>query len=236
MIPVVETCIQENSRIKTAFFCELTHLIRYWGKHRNNSELPSYGSLIKTFWQELSCLLKKLLVGLTNIYDGDANRNIESSITELLWYLKNAPLHNRKNLKVKFSDSTESDESQKSSSVPTIENIEDAEFLTEFQELINDFCSFYFNQIIEQPHRYDILNVVKIIEENENKDLFSTLAKRCCNKESLLEFYEYKISNLFDDCGDKIDPLIHFIFIMMMHMTDSEKKNVLKILENVNTF
>ena len=88
MIPVIESCIFENVAMRPIFFCELTHLLRYWSENRDNKEFPAYSKLINIFWDEVCELLNKLIDN--SIETCGAIEIVMNAISELLLYLKAA--------------------------------------------------------------------------------------------------------------------------------------------------
>ncbi|KYN18118.1 hypothetical protein ALC57_09628 [Trachymyrmex cornetzi] len=105
LMPVIEACMTDSIFMKQCCFIEITHLIRYWSKNRNNEKYKSYISLMEQFWIELPLLFEKYMnmsKGIVCTADG------KDSHIEFLLNLKDVPDRTRKKLKVKFSDPSDS--------------------------------------------------------------------------------------------------------------------------------
>lgn len=232
-MPVVESCFCDHQEMKRVFFCELAQLLRYWCKNSNNSEYPAYPKLMKTFWFELIAIFNRLV-------DNDSyevtTSSIVTSMAELLMYLKNAPAHTRRNMKVKFSDSTESlslPDTASEQSVIVVNDSDNAVFLQELQQLVTKLCVSYFKRITDKPCKHKVINLVKIISGHESKELFIALSKTYDENGNLLQFYNKNLKTLIATENEETEVLINLIFSIMSHMMDSEKEEVLKSLQEV---
>uniref|UniRef100_V9IIV2 E3 ubiquitin-protein ligase listerin n=1 Tax=Apis cerana TaxID=7461 RepID=V9IIV2_APICE len=110
LIPALEMCLKENNQMKQILFSEITHLIRYWSKNRYNHDYKSYSYLIEEFWKNLNILFTSLIDASENSEIFDISDTNNSQI-EFLITLKTAPMHSRKNLKVKFCNTEENNDS-----------------------------------------------------------------------------------------------------------------------------
>ena len=238
-MPLLESCIYESQALRPTFFCELTHLIRYWSKNSNNPDYPVYGKLMKTFWFELIAIFNRLVDNSSDNY-GITTSSIVSSMAELLGYLKNAPEHSRRNMKVKFSDSPVESAEPPSSPVPTskvdVGNRDDVAFLKELQQLIIKLCVSYFKRITDKPFKHKVINLVKIIAGHESKELFIALAKTYDENANLLQFYNQNLKILMTTESEETEALINLIFSIMSHMSDSEKHVVLQSFQEVDFY
>lgn len=249
LMPVIESCIHENQSMRSPFFCELTHLVRYWSRMSASPEQPdtaaTYGKLMKIFWFELIAIFNRLVDNSSDNY-GITTGSIVGSMAELLTYLRDAPGHSRRrNMRVKFSDSnTSSSNSSPSpvdSSVPTTPTSEDgggggeenAGFLKELQQLVIKLCVSYFKRITDKPFKHKVINLVKIIAGHECKELFVALARTYDESASLLQFYNQNLKILMTTESEETEALVSFIFSIMSHMPDSEKGVVLESFKEV---
>lgn len=235
-MPVVESCFCDHQEIKRIFFCELAHLLRYWCKNSNNADYPAYSKLMKTFWFELIAIFNRLV-------DSDSHEistsSIISSMAELLSYLKNAPAHSRRNMRVKFSDSTESlssPDAASESSITIVSDSENAAFLQELQQLVTKLCVSYFKRITDKPCKHKVINLVKIMSGHESRELFIALAKAYDENGNLLQFYNKNLKILMSTESEEADALINLIFGIMSHMMDAEKEEVLQSFKEVKYF
>ncbi|XP_058790902.1 E3 ubiquitin-protein ligase listerin [Phymastichus coffea] len=240
LMPLIESCLCENQSVRSIFFCELSHLLRYWSKNSNKSEYPTYVKLMKIFWFDLIAIFNRIVDNSNDNY-GTTISSIVINIAELLMYLKNAPYHSRRNMKVKFSDSAPESDIQPTSpslSLPTIVSDDDnAAFIKELQQFVIKLCVSYFKKIMDKPFEHKVINLVKIITGNESKELFTALAKAYDESGSLLQFYNQNLKTLMTIENEEIEALINLIFSIMSHMCNEEKKVVLQSfqeIENIN--
>lgn len=235
LMPVIESCIYENQSMRSTFFCELSHLVRYWSKNCDKPEHSAYVKLMKIFWFDLIATFNRLV---DNSNDSTAISSIVASMAELLMYLKNAPFHSRRNMKVKFSDSaSESAEAPSSpllASPTTVSDEENAAFLIELQQLVNKLSVSYFKRITDKPFKHKVINLVKIISGHESKELFMALAKIYDENGSLLQFYNENLKILMTTENEETEALINLIFSIMSHMSDEEKNIVLQSFQEVD--
>ena len=169
MIPVIESCILENVAMRLIFFFALTHLLRYWSNNRDNKEFPAYSKLINIFWDEVCELFNKLIDN--SIQTCGAIKIVVNSMSELLLYLKTAPDHSQRNMKVKFSDSVESTNFPPVSAIKISdvnENDQDI-FCNELQQIvvIRNWCKHpdITNKLIQEAQ--DFLCSLEFCESDE---------------------------------------------------------------------
>ncbi|KAG7213022.1 hypothetical protein KM043_002357 [Ampulex compressa] len=168
LMPVLEQCLKENVPIKKIFFCEVTHLIRYWSKNRENEEYKSYACLIQEFWVELKTLIESL-VDLSDDSTTSQILNINNSQIELLHNLKNAPVHIRKNLNVKFSDSEEKLETQ----IRTKSAEENASILELYDKTLKHWL---LNNTVEREETVQLIfNLIKYLNDAEKNQVLKSL-------------------------------------------------------------
>ena len=234
-MPVIESCLLENNSMKSFLFCELCHLVRYWSRNSETPEYSSYSKLMKTFWFDLLATFNRLI---DNSIENSNEKiaTIINSITDLLNYLKNAPEHNRRNMKVRFVDAAnDADESSLPSSSETVQikKTEEDAFLAELQQFIIKLSVSYFKRINDKPVNNKIAYLVKILSLYESKELFVALAKAYNSDADLLHFYNQNLKPLVKTENEEIDALVNLIFGMITHMNDPEKLVVLDSFKEV---
>ncbi|XP_012139948.1 E3 ubiquitin-protein ligase listerin [Megachile rotundata] len=228
LIPVLEMCLKENSPIKSVFFSKITHLVRYWSKNRHNDDYKSYSMLMQEFWSELDKLFNSLISACQhsetfNIIDTN-NAQIEFLIT-----LKTAPVHVRKNLKVKFCSSDEDGPTQPQTEIINTENV-DAEFFAELNNFVNSLCIKYLNQITKQSEKKYIIYLNKLIICFESEDLFKNLSESLKTQVNFFDFYDQTLRNWLVEPSKETEHIVELIFNFMKYMNDSEKNDILKSL------
>ncbi|XP_076766423.1 E3 ubiquitin-protein ligase listerin [Xylocopa sonorina] len=227
LIPALEMCLKENSPMKQTFFCEITHLIRYWSKNRNNKGYKSYSCLIQEFWRTLDILFSSLIRASENsetFHTPDTN----NSQIEFLIALKTGPEHRRKNLKVKFSGPDENTTAQ--SHIRNAESNTDTEFLSELNTFVNSLCMKYFHQITDQRAKKYVIYLNKIITCFESKELSKNLSEFLKTQINFLEFYDKILRNWLLTQSKETEHIIELIFNVMKYLSDSEKNEILKTL------
>ncbi|XP_017893627.1 E3 ubiquitin-protein ligase listerin [Ceratina calcarata] len=228
LIPVLEMCFKENSPMKQVLFCEITHLLRYWSKNRNNEEYEPYNCLIQEFWRDLDSLFGTLL---------DAGRNSETfgvpdtnnSQIEFLVTLKTAPERGRKNLKVTFSN----EEDGMTTCPPrtqTMETDTDAQFLAELNDFVDSLCVKYFKRITEQRSKKYIVYLNRLIACFECDELSKNLSKFFETEINYLNFYNEILRDWLLERSKDTEHMIELTFNVMKYMHDSEKNEILKTL------
>ncbi|KAK1131911.1 hypothetical protein K0M31_016058 [Melipona bicolor] len=224
LIPSLEICLKKSGPMKQMFFCEITHLVRYWSKNRHNKNYKSYICLIEEFWRNLDILFTSFI---------DASEKSESSILdinnsqiEFLITLRTAYVHGRKNLKVKFCNSEENIINQ--SQTQNVENDIDVEFLTELKNFVNSICVKYFNQIIEKSEKKYVIYLNKLITyfESDDKNLFERLNMQI----NIFNFYNEILRSWLLEQPEEIEDIIELIFNLMKYVSYSEKNEILKSL------
>lgn len=236
-MPVIESCFNNNNKtMRTIFFCELAHLLRYWRKNSDSPDYPVYNQMMKIYWYELTNIFNRLI---DDTSESSTKSDIVSSMAELLQYLKTAPCHGRRNMKVKFLDTSESQSSIQSSSLKIIQSVEEKNtetvaFLNELQQFIVKICVGYFKRINENPLVHKIADLIKILSVHESKEIFEELAKTFDSNTNLLQFYNKNLKILLN--GNDKEALISLIFSMMLYMLDTEKREVLYSFNDVIIF
>ncbi|KAL7296700.1 hypothetical protein TKK_0010114 [Trichogramma kaykai] len=234
LTPVIRNCIYECTPFRSPFFCELSHLVRYWSKNKHNSDYPAYNELMNTFWSELMNIFDQLVDSADTDYNTTVSDIIES-IADLLNYLQIAPSHNRRNMKVKFSDTMNAPTSEKIQQSPAIIcHNQDVEFSNDLQQLVTKLCVDYFKRINENPSKHKIINLIKIIHGHENEKLFVALSKSYDTDENLLQFYNQYLKPLMSLENEETNATIDFIFIIISYMDNIEKIQTLKSFTEVN--
>ncbi|XP_076246293.1 E3 ubiquitin-protein ligase listerin [Calliopsis andreniformis] len=227
LIPLLEMCLKENTSMKQIVFCEITHLVRYWSKNRYNEDYKSYSSLIQEFWQELNILFDSLINKPFIVETCDVPDTNNSQI-EFLIALKTAPVHNRKNLKVKFYSSQKDIKIQ-----PEFQNVDsntDTEFLVELNNLVNILCIKYFSKTTEQRTRKYITYLNKLIINFESEMLFTNLSESQKKQINFFSFYDQILRTWLLEQSKGTEYLVELIFNLLRYMTDSEKNQVLESL------
>lgn len=224
-------CLKENNQMKQILFSEITHLIRYWSKNRYNHDYKSYSYLIQEFWKNLNILFASLVDASENseIFDIPDTNN---SQIEFLITLRAAPMHSRKNLKVKFCNAEENIITQ-----PQIQNIEndaDTEFLSELNNFVNYLCIKYFNQITEKREKKYIAYLNKLITCFESDELFKNLSEFLKIHINFLNFCNEILRNWLLEQSKETEHIIELIFNLMKYMNHSERNEILKSLTEVN--
>ncbi|XP_076296975.1 E3 ubiquitin-protein ligase listerin [Lasioglossum baleicum] len=227
LIPVIGTCLKENSPMKQILFCEIAQLVRYWSKNRGNEELRSYAYLMEQFWSELNRLVDLLIDVSQNSGTFDIPDTNNSQI-EFLITLKTAPTHSRKNLKVKFPD-PEDDIKLEVRAVATTEVDTDAEFLKELNNFVISLCVKYFDKITEQRTRKYVTYLNKLITCFESEKLFASLAESK-TQINFLSFYDQVLRVWLLEQSIESVHIVELIFNFITYMNDSEKDEVLRSL------
>ncbi|XP_014213334.1 E3 ubiquitin-protein ligase listerin [Copidosoma floridanum] len=229
LMPVVESCLSESQTICPIFFCELAHLLRYWSKNSDSSDNAVYGRMMEIFWHDLAATFDRLI---DKASESSATSAIVSSMTDLLQYLKIAPEHSRRNMKVKFSDSKEAKSPPKDLALTPMSvdksNTEAVAFLKELQQLITRLCVGYFRRITDQPLKHKVADLVRLVAGHESKGLFQQLAKTYDEDASLLQFYYKNLKIMLNSENGETEDLINLIFSIMSHMSEAEKQEVLQ--------
>lgn len=227
LIPALEMCLKENNQMKQILFSEITHLIRYWSKNRYNHDYKSYSYLIEEFWKNLNILFTSLIDASENSEIFDISDTNNSQI-EFLITLKTAPMHSRKNLKVKFCNTEENIMTQ--SQIQNIENDADTEFLSELNNFVNYLCVKYFNQITEKREKKYIAYLNKLIICFESDELFKNLSEFLKTHINFLNFCNEILRDWLLEQSKETEHIIELIFNLMKYMNHSERNEILKSL------
>ncbi|KZC08965.1 E3 ubiquitin-protein ligase listerin [Dufourea novaeangliae] len=227
LIPVLETCLKEKTQMKEILFREIIQLVRYWSKNRHNEDYKSYIHLIQRFWIELDSLFNSLI---------DASQNSETFNTpdtnnsqiEFLITLKTAPMHSRKNLKVKFSNPEE--DTNVEPETPTTEVDTDTKFLAELNNFVNSLCIKYFDKISEQRTQKYVIHLNKLITCFESEKLFINLSESLKTQINFFSFYDQVLRQWLLEQSTETEHIVELIFNLIMYMNESEKEKVLKSL------
>ncbi|KOX73030.1 E3 ubiquitin-protein ligase listerin [Melipona quadrifasciata] len=224
LIPSLEICLKKSGPMKQMFFCEITHLVRYWSKNRHNKNYKSYICLIEEFWRNLDILFTSFIDASEKSESGILD--INNSQIEFLITLRTANVHGRKNLKVKFCNSEENIINQ--SQTQNVENDTDVEFLTELKNFVNSICVKYFNQIIEKSEKKYVTYLNKLITyfESDDKNLFERLNMQI----NIFNFCNEILRSWLLEQPEEIEDIIELIFNLMKYVSYSEKNEILKSL------
>ena len=219
--------------MKQMFFCEITHLVRYWSKNRYNKNYKSYICLIEEFWRNLDILFISLIDASEKFESGILD--INNSQIEFLITLRTASVHDRKNLKVKFCNSEENiiNQSQTQNENTDVENNTDVEFLTELKNFVNSICVKYFNQIIEKSEKKYVTYLNKLITYFESDDIFKNLFERLNTQINIFNFYNEILRSWLLEQPEEIEDIMELIFNLMKYVSHSEKNEILKSLTEV---
>ncbi|XP_043579866.1 E3 ubiquitin-protein ligase listerin [Bombus pyrosoma] len=227
LIPSLEMCLKENSPMKQIFFCEITHLIRYWSKNRHNDDYKLYSCLIQEFWRNLDILFTSLLNASEKSETFDIPDTNNSQI-EFLNILKIAPEQGRKNLQVKFCNPEENVTTQ--FQIQNVENDTDTEFVAELNKFVSSLCIKYFNHIIRKREKQYVTYLNKLITYFESDELFKNLSDFLKTQINLLNFCNEILQNWLLERSKETEHIIELIFNLMKYMDDSEKNDILKSL------
>ncbi|XP_033336767.2 E3 ubiquitin-protein ligase listerin [Megalopta genalis] len=228
LIPVIGTCLKENSPMKQILFCEIAQLVRYWSKNRQNENLKSYIYLMEQFWSELNSLFD-LLIDMSQNSETFNVPDTNNSQIEFLIALKEVPTHSRKNLKVKFPDPEEGIKLELRA--PTMDvNAEDPELLKELNNFVTYLCIKYFDKITEQRTQKYVTYLNKLITCFENEKLFTSLSESLKTQINFLSFYDQVLRVWLLEQSIETVHIVELIFNFVTYMNDSEKDEVLKSL------
>ena len=221
-MPVIESCIIESGLGKSILFCEVTQLIRYWSKNRENPEYKAYNKLVEKFWHQLQVSFTNILTKINEDYEKSAK--IHDTQIELLLNLKNAPTHSRRNLRVKF----EPDESVERKSEIKMKEFEDDEiFIAELDRFVNKLWAEYLKKKACQSSDKNIEFLHKLVSNFESEELFLGIAKAHRADSDLYEFYDQVLKQWLIDTPQACDSVINLIFSAIKYMEDAKKKCVL---------
>lgn len=223
-------CLKENSPMKQIFFCEITHLIRYWSKNRHNDDYKLYSCLIQEFWRNLDILFTSLLNANEKSETFDTPDTNNSQI-EFLNILRTAPEQCRKNLQVKFCNPEENVTTQ--SQIQNVENDTDIEFVTELNKFVSSLCIKYFNHIIGKREKQYVTYLNKLITCFESDELFKNLSDFLKTQINLLNFCNEILQNWLLERSKETEHIIELIFNLMKYMDHYEKNEILKSLIEV---
>ncbi|XP_043272085.1 E3 ubiquitin-protein ligase listerin [Venturia canescens] len=230
LMPVIELSITETGPLKTVLFCEVTQLVRYWSKNRNNAEYPMYGKIVEKFWRELETTFVNILKRMDEEYD--KSLNINDTQIELLCSLKNAPTHSRKNLRVKFSDPNEPQEER--SQIKPNESEEDLIFLAELDRFVNNLCVAYLNKNTHQSSYKNVEFLNHLVTSFESEQLFIGIAKAYRDDADLFQFYDKVLKNWLLDRPEARRASVQLVFSSLKYMDDTSKILVLKSLTELD--
>ncbi|XP_024938302.1 uncharacterized protein LOC107265048 isoform X2 [Cephus cinctus] len=232
LITMIEFCAKENTPIKSILFSQITQLVRYWSKNRDNPESKLYSYLVQEFWQYLELMFNKLMDDANENFDTISTANIRNSQIDLLLTLKNAPVQSRKNLRVKFSDREKLVETLSQDSKSKAED--DMMFQKELNEFVNKICVTYYSKIDANSFRQNIGYLNKLMSNFESKDLFVALAKLYNADADLFDFYKDNLKDWLIEKPDEIETIIEFVFSLIRHMDSPGKNEVLTSLIELN--
>lgn len=235
LMPMIELYLTENMVMKQILFSKVTQLVRYWSKNRCNEEYKSYPLLLNQFWTELKLLYQNFINNMQT-FDLTSLGNRSNSQIEFLLNLKNAPEQKRKNLRVKFSETTD----QATETHCLTEKVEadiDTVFHSELRSFVYDFCVRCFNKIntdhfIEYTEYFN-----KLIIHFECEELFITLSKSLRSDITLFEFYTETLQNWLQQSSDKVKHVVELIFKFIKYINDTDKDKILRSLtefEDIN--
>lgn len=223
-------CLKADGYIKQILFCEITHLIRYWSKNRHNEDYKSYSYLIKEFWQNLDALFNSLIHDSQNSETFNTPDTNYSQI-QFLNTLKIAPVHSRKNLKVKFANLEEDAPTQ--IQTQNSEDDADADFLVEFNSFVNSLYVKYFNQITEQRVKKYVTYLNTLITSLESEELSKSLSEFLRKQINFVNLYNDILRKWLSGQSNETEEIIELVFNLMKYMNDSEKDEVLNSLTMV---
>lgn len=230
-MPVIELSIMEPGPLKTVLFCEVTQLVRYWSKNRNNIEHPTYGKMVEKFWHELERTFVNLLTRASE--NNDKNFNIYDTQIELLCSLKNAPTHSRKNLRVKFSDPNEPKEEK--SQIKINESEEDLIFLAELDRFVNNLCVVYLNKNAHQSSDKSVEFLNHLVTSFDSEELFIGIAKAYRDDADLFQFYDKCLKKWLLERPEAGGAIVQLVFSSLRYMNDINKNSVLNSLTEVRS-
>lgn len=229
-MPVLEICLKEDTPMKQIYFCEITHLVRYWSKNRHNEDYKSYSFLIYEFWEELNTLFSSLINETQNSETFNIPDKNNAQI-EFLVTLKTAPTHNRKNLKVKFC--TSENDTKIQPEAQNLGNNTDTEFVVELNSLVNFLCVQYFSKITEQCTEKYIIYLNKLLTHFESEELFTNISKSKRMQIDFFSFYDRILRKWLLEQSKETKHLVELIFNLLKYMTNSERNEVIMSLTQV---
>ncbi|KAF7990662.1 hypothetical protein HCN44_000467 [Aphidius gifuensis] len=228
LMPLIESCMLEYSKNKKIMFHEVTQLVRYWSKNRENKKYQSYQKLVELFWIQLEKIFFKLSDSTMNNNDEIQISNIFHAKIELLTSLQYTPVQSRHGRHVQFADCD--DFINRKEIVEIISNNNDEAFDNELVQLVSKVCINFLNNIENENSRkrIDYLNQLTLTFESEK--LFIEMTK---GNESLFEFYNKNLKNWLAEKKFDSNSVVQLTFMLYSYMTDYEKK---MILDSLNDF
>ncbi|XP_015122919.1 uncharacterized protein LOC107045242 [Diachasma alloeum] len=231
LIPIVESSIKGFSPIKTIVFTEVTDLIRYWSKNRNNGECKSYIELIRAFWKEVESMFQRVVESAIESHDKSLVNSVHVAEIKFLTSLKNPEIPIKKNKHVRFTDCDEGIEEKEMEVSEVDAATEDDEmFLKELEQFVNKLCISYIKNTRINESNNDIIHLNRLVSIFESKDLFFSLASAQRNGGNLLDFYNENLKPRVESNSQDTDAVVQLIFTLLKYMTDEEKKIVLNSL------
>lgn len=233
LMPTLEWCLTESSPIKPLLYNQISQLIRYWSKNRQNSDYKSYSYLVEQFWTQLESTFINLVGSSKENFDTVYVSNLHDSLLDLLLSLKNTAIINRKNLRVKFFDPEKKQTDRSSDVVSNVAN-DDPMYNSELTQLINKVTSMYFTNIQKDACGSNIWqNFYKLVANFESKELFVAVSKSFKDDTSLFEFYNTSLKKWLVEEPEHIELVITLIFSLIKYLDKPEKDAVLASLTEV---
>lgn len=229
LMPIIDLFLRDYTPIKKNMFIEVSQLIRYWSKNRDNDEYKSYSVLIKLFWNELDEIFKQLIDSTKENYDKNEVSSIFNAQIKLLMSLKNSSVQVKKNLHVKFADCEDDFEPRETIKVTLNDN--DDKFNDELVKFVTNVCINYLKDIQNQ-NRIEYLN--QLVSSFESKSLFIEIAKAQENDDNLLQFYNKNLKTWLDNKEIDTNSVVQLTFTLINYMNDNDKNLVLESLSEFN--
>ncbi|KAG5320372.1 LTN1 ligase, partial [Pseudoatta argentina] len=233
LMPVIEACMTDSIFMKQYCFIEITHLIRYWSKNRNNEKYKSYISLMEEFWIELPLLFERYM----NMSKGIAYTDGKDFHIEFLLNLKDVLDRTRKKLKVKFSDPSDSI-TVSEPKIKVVDVYADTVFNAELCKFVNGLCTIYFNSINVSINNHQNIEYIeqlnKLIKHFASKELFIAFSKSFKFDENFFEFYDKSLKPLLMQKSKMAEQVLELLFYFITYINDAEKNTVLKSLIELN--
>lgn len=237
MVTIEWTLLEGHFATKIAF-SQITNLIYYWSKNRNNSDTPLYNQIIKLFWSDLLTISSKFINDPNYDNDIQLKQQINTKLIEFLFQLKrNTTFKPKKQLKVQFSETPPPGEDLDNIMVDLVDGTavkmdnDDRTIICELNINVYGICKLYADKVPNGGYVY-LQHLYSLIQEFESVALFKFLVKEY-ELGSIYSLFEEVFNKWIemDGCGEVI---VDLVFNLFKYLDEGQQVQVLKHFSEVS--
>ncbi|GLV42170.1 Listerin E3 ubiquitin protein ligase 1 [Carabus blaptoides fortunei] len=240
LVPTIDWCFTGENIVTKTLFTEISTLVQYWARNREDPNVSNYKQLMECFWTRLEDTIKSSVTGSEQNNDREKCIATTDKQIELLMSLKkNAVNRQKKHFKVKFISPEHKQETSDSVHDESVHSTDSQCLYTkELNQLAYETCCLYL-KLIRDHRRNELISALCLLVQHFNSvDLFqylSTHMNEGSNKvHKLADIHTQIFLSFLRVKSTASESVVDLIFALYNYLSAEEKDTVLASLTKLS--